>query len=308
MFSVIIPLYNKKNSIFRAIDSVLNQTFKDYELIVVDDGSTDGSAEMVVSYYGSRIKLIRQLNGGASAARNKGIKNAINEFVTFLDADDEWEPNFLEEVSKLISLYPSAIVYGTNYCLKDYKGNRFNTVIKGLTFENSQGIIRNYFEVASISSPPICSICVAMKRKNLLDWGGFPIGIKSGEDLLTWARLLVNGDLAYSTKPLAIYNLAEGYEYGAEPVRRQDSGDPVGKELERLYDKHKDTIGLRQYISHWHKMRASVAIRFGEKRETLYESFVSLKYNIFNYKVIPFIILALLPPTLRNKIIRMKNH
>ena len=119
------------------------------------------------------------------------------------------------------------------------------------------------------------------------------------EDLLTWARLAVSGTIAYSKTVQAIYNLGEGYVLTNLPPRRQDKGDPVGKELVTLLDRYPDKRVLKQYISHWHKMRASVAIRYGAKIETIKEVIISLKYNLFNLRVMPFFFLALLPQKIR---------
>lgn len=147
---------------------------------------------------------------------------------------------------------------------------------------------------------------VAMMRTDrdlLQEIGGFPLGIKSGEDLLVWARTAVRTQWAYSMKPLAQYNLGEGYDKKNLPPRRQDEGDPVGKALKEIYQSHPDLVGFRKYLSHWHKMRASTAIRYGERRETLKEVCLSLKYNPLNYKVAMFSVLALLPRRMRDYII-----
>lgn len=102
--SVIIPLYNKGKYIVRALDSVFAQTYQDFEVIVVDDGSTDNGLEIVQQYRDSRLRLIRQANAGPGAARNRGLKASKAPFVAFLDADDEWLPEFLEvSVSSLKS-------------------------------------------------------------------------------------------------------------------------------------------------------------------------------------------------------------
>lgn len=302
MISIIIPLYNKADSISQALDSVLAQTYQDFEVVVVDDGSTDGGAAVVETFTDPRIRLIRQENGGVSAARNRGIAEARGEHVAFLDADDEWMPEFLEEIAALQIEFPQCRAQATAYV--NHNGEEYNPIVLNrLPFKGEHGVLTNYFEVASCSHPPVCSICVCIERALLQEIGGFPVGIKSGEDLLTWARIAVRTQWAYSLKPYAIYNMGEGYDKKSLPPRRQDAGDPVGKALKELYQSHPNLVGFRKYISHWHKMRASVAIRYGERKETLYEMKQSLRYNPFNYKVVMFGVLAILPQSIREYLI-----
>jgi len=309
MISIIIPLYNKEKTIVRTLCSIIRQNVNDYEIIIVDDGSTDNSIIQAKTITDSRIRIISQNNSGVSVARNRGIQEAKGEYIGFIDADDEWDEDYLQSQLGLINKYRNCDVFGTNYRFEDWQGNCYNTILNKLPFANeTDGILTNYFDVASCSHVPIWTSAVIIKRDALLKIKGFPVGIKSGEDLLTWARLALNHKIAYTSIPHATYHLDEGYEYGAEPVRRQDVGDPVGKELRELYLKNKNIIGLKQYLSHWHKMRASVAIRFGEKGETLRECIKALKYRPLNFKVIPFVILALVPSKIRHKIILMKKH
>ena len=302
MITVIIPLYNKEASIATALRGVLAQTYQDFEVVVVDDGSTDGGAAVVETFTDPRIRLIRQANAGVSAARNRGIAEAKGEHVAFLDADDEWMPQFLEEIAALIAEYPECKARATNYIFNS-NGVKSPTILRKMPFAEGRGVMTNYFEVASCSHPPVCSICVCIDRDLLEEIGGFPLGIKSGEDLLTWARIAVRTQWAFSLKALAQYNLGEGYDKKNLPPRRQDAGDPVGKALKEIYQSHPHLVDFRKYLSHWHKMRASVAIRYGERKETLYEVRQSLKYNPLNYKVAMFAVLALLPHTLREFII-----
>lgn len=302
MITIIIPLYNKEASIATALRGVLAQSYQDFEIVVVDDGSTDGGAAVVEQFDDPRIRLIRQKNGGVSAARNRGIAEAKGAHVAFLDADDEWMPEFLEEIAALIAAYPECKARATNYIFNS-NGVKSPTILRKIPFAGERGVLTNYFEVASCSHPPVCSICVCIDRDLLQEIGGFPVGIKSGEDLLVWARTAVRTQWAYSMKPLAQYNLGEGYDKKNLPPRRQDEGDPVGKALKEIYQSHPNLVGFRKYLSHWHKMRASTAIRYGERRETLKEVCLSLKYNPLNYKVAMFGVLALLPRRMRDYII-----
>src|SRR5690554_2358538 len=110
MFSVVIPLYNKEKYISLTLKSVLNQSFKDFEILIVNDGSTDRSVEVVKKFDDSRIRLVDQPNAGVSAARNKGIKEAKFDWVAFLDADDRWDVEFLSEIANAIKKYPNNLI------------------------------------------------------------------------------------------------------------------------------------------------------------------------------------------------------
>lgn len=303
MISVVIPLYNKEKQIAHTLQSVLNQTFQDFEIVIVDDGSTDGSVAEVKKFTDLRIRLICQTNAGVAAARNRGIEEAKSDLIAFLDADDEWKPEYLATQHYLYQKYPECSVYACNYESRDINGTVSPTIIRKLPFIGDDGILSNYFEVASCSHPPLWTSAVMVKKQVIQAIGGFPIGIKSGEDLLTWARLAVYEKIAYSRSVQAIYNLGEGYILTNLPPRRQDIGDPVGKELVKLLVIYPNKVMLKRYISHWHKMRASVAIRYGERIETIKEVLYSLKYNILNYTGISFFFLALCPSKIRSYII-----
>ena len=126
-YSIIIPLYNKASYVRNALDSIVAQTYKDWELIIVDDGSTDNSATICEEFIKEKskicnlksqienIKIISQPNAGVAAARNNGVKSSHGEYLCFLDADDWWEPAFLAEMDKLFIEYPDAGIYATNY-------------------------------------------------------------------------------------------------------------------------------------------------------------------------------------------------
>ena len=299
MISVIIPLYNKEAGIDTALRSVLAQTYQDFEIVVVDDGSTDGSVAIVETFDDPRIRLIRQANAGVSAARNRGIEEAKGEYVAFLDADDEWMPGFLEEIVALQQEFPECKAQATNYTFCS-NGVKSSTILRKLPFDGERGVLSNYFEVASCSHPPVCSICVCIERKLLQEIGGFPIGIKAGEDLLTWARIAVRTQWAYSLKVLAQYNV-EQVSVKEPPTRVPEKKDIVGNELLKLRKSHPHIRGQKLYLSLWHKMRSSMYMRLGYKKECRKEAFMALHYNPLNYKIYAYLMLNLLGVFKRQK-------
>ena len=114
MFSVVIPLYNKANNIEITLTSLLNQDFTEFEIIIVNDGSTDDGVEVINRFTNDkRINIIHQENKGASAARNKGVSAAKYDYIAFIDGDDEWTPNYLSEIKKAIELFPDAAMFCT---------------------------------------------------------------------------------------------------------------------------------------------------------------------------------------------------
>ena len=205
--TVVIPLYNKAPYIRRTIDSVLSQSFTDFELVVVDDGSTDGSADIVRAYTDSRVRLLQQSNAGVAAARNRGSGVARNEYVAFLDADDEWETTFLETVAAMVHRYPDAGLYATAYDVISTRKRR-RVLVAGLPASHDwAGVIEDYFHVATLSKEPlVCSSSVCIRKTALTGIGGFPCGISFGEDVATWARLAMRGQVAYSAKSCALYH------------------------------------------------------------------------------------------------------
>ena len=302
MISVIIPLYNKEAGVATALRSVLAQTYQDFEIVVVDDGSTDGSVAVVDTFNDPRIRLIRQQNAGVSAARNRGIEEAKGEYVAFLDADDEWIPEFLEEISTLQKHYPECKAQATNYTFCS-NGVKSSTILRKLPFDGKRGVLSNYFEVASCSHPPVCSICVCIERKLLQEIGGFPVGIKSGEDLLTWARIAVRTQWAYSRNAYSIFNI-EGYAINERPKRIPAEIDIVGNELKNIYRNNTNIKGLKDYIAHWHKMRCSIYLRLGMSKKSIKEAIKGLRFQPLNYKLYAYIILNLIPEKIRKNIIR----
>lgn len=208
--SVVIPLFNKGPYVTRAIDSVLHQTVSDFEMVVVDDGSSDDGAEIVATYLDDRIRLIKQENQGVSAARNRGINEARSDFIAFLDADDEWEPDHLETLLRLNSNNPEAGAYATSYSIVESEGLVQKAQIKGLLPEPWEGIMPDYFRSASLGEPPICSSSVAIRREIFEKVGFFKVGESFGEDQDLWGRIALDYPIAFSWRGQAFYRRDAG--------------------------------------------------------------------------------------------------
>lgn len=204
-----MPLYNKAPYVRKAVESVVGQTCRDWELIVVDDGSTDGGGDIVTSIADPRIRLVRQENSGVSAARNRGVVLSSEAafrppYICFLDADDWWGPTFLEEMAALIERHPGAGIYGTSYWI--VKNGRKRLAPIGVEEGFAEGEI-NYCQVyARTLCMPLTSITVCIPRRVFNETGGFPLGITLGEDFLLWLRIALTHKTVLLNKPLANYN------------------------------------------------------------------------------------------------------
>ena len=300
--TVVIPLYNKAHFIKRSIDSVLQQSYQDFHIIVVNDGSTDEGPEIVSSINDSRIHLVSQTNQGVSAARNRGIAESTDEYVAFLDADDEWKSDMLSTMVNLHERYPDCGVFGTRFERIGSNGDILPAIVHKIYFGEEGGLLTNYFEVAAHSDPPFCSSSMMISKKAMNVVGGFPTNIKQGEDLLTWARLAIRFPIAYSMKSLAVF-YTQRNTYG-KPVRIPPKDDIVGNELEALYLSHPNIQGLKEYVGSWHKMRASMFMRLhhygSDARAEIHKS---LRWNPKVKQLYLYWLLLLLPYSLRMKLL-----
>ena len=202
-FSVIIPLYNKAPYVKKALETVCAQTYRDYEIIVINDGSTDNSAVVADEYLkatdGIDYQIISQQNAGVSAARNNGVAQASGEYLAFLDADDWWEPTYLEKMAQLIADYPEAGLYACNYVY--YKPGKTRVALNIPT-----GYINYPKAYYESNAMPIWTGAAMIQRKVFEEMGEFPVGIKLGEDFLLWAKTAMHYPVAFMNETLAWYN------------------------------------------------------------------------------------------------------
>ncbi len=199
--SVVIPLYNKESWVRRTIESVLAQTLPPEEIIIVDDGSKDGSAAAVAEIADDRIRLIRQPNAGVSAARNRGAELSTSPWIAFVDADDWWECDFLQTCAELYGRYPEAILFGTNQCFDN--GDKTVFPVNG----PNPWLINDFaLEAVNQFYPPITNASCVVKKGPFLAAGGFPVGIALGEDIDTWLRFSLVGQFVLDRRCMIHYS------------------------------------------------------------------------------------------------------
>ena len=286
--SVVMPLYNKEQELPATLVSVLNQTFSDFELLVINDGSTDRSVQIVQGFDDNRIIIFYQENAGVSAARNKGISKARSDLIVFIDADDLWHPDFLRTITTLRADYPQAKWFATGYEIVHPETGRTFSKLRGPAEAFQRGILPDYFGVAVCSDPPVWSSATAVMRDAIDAIGGFPVGIKSGEDLLTWARLAVRFPLAYEARSLATFRVSGIH-------RRPDPGNKVGDALERLTEGLPQIKGLRAYLGLWYRMQAVMAMRFGESALARQQAWLAVRYGPGQFRNFYVLFLSLMP-------------
>lgn len=241
-----MPLYNKAPYVRKAVESVVGQTFGDWELIVVDDGSTDGGGETVEVFADSRIRLVRQENAGVSVARNKGVSLSTAPYITFLDADDWWEPTFLEEMAGLVERHPDAGIYGTGYWIVKNGKRRLAPI--GVEEGFAEGEI-NYCRVyAQTLCMPLTSISVCMPRTVFDEEGGFPVGIKLGEDFLLWLRIALKHKVVLLNKPLSNYNQDVDVAYRGTHNKRYDPDTFCTFHFDRFAEEEKENRDLKTLL------------------------------------------------------------
>ncbi|MBW8015234.1 MAG: glycosyltransferase family 2 protein [Planctomycetes bacterium] len=206
--SVVIPAYNAEKYVARAIDSVLSQTRRADEIIIVDDGSTDGTAE-VVKGYGDKVRYIYQENSGASVARNTGINAATGEWIAFLDCDDEWLGEYLERQVGLIERNSDLVWTGANYykcCCEDDHNRQLHDKGAGSELLGGKEIYNDYFQ-AYIKGASGWTGSLMIKRAALIEAGLFTASLPMANDIDMWWRIAYRWPrMGYNAEPLVVYH------------------------------------------------------------------------------------------------------
>ncbi|MFB9054886.1 glycosyltransferase family 2 protein [Formosa undariae] len=252
-FSVVIPLYNKQNHIKNTIDSVINQNFKDFEIIIVNDGSTDHSLDVINTISDTRLNIYTIENQGVSFARNFGVRKTSTEHIVFLDADDYWEENHLETLFQLSEAYPNTGLFATGYYKQYFNKPRFKATYNTIPEEYS-GVISNFFEASMIDNIAWTS-AVMIPKSTLEAIGPFNENMRSGQDTELWIRIALQKQVVFSKKPTAtkvITDVENHLSYSESRIDRLQifetfkSYETDNKSLKRYLDSNRFSTAIQR--------------------------------------------------------------
>ncbi|GHU66222.1 glycosyl transferase [Clostridia bacterium] len=202
-FSVVVPLFNKEKYIEKTINSILIQTFTNYELIIIDDGSTDNSLAIAKQFHDDRIVIYEQSNVGTTSTRNNGVKYSNSDFVVFLDADDEWTTEYLETIDSLVSKFPEANMFSTAYWIK-YGNDRIKYSNRAPSEEPE---LLNFWSSLLNAYDVVLPTITTIRKQAIISAGYFAPGEKTGGDLDLFSRIASsNTYIAYSHKRCGYWN------------------------------------------------------------------------------------------------------
>lgn len=292
-FSVIIPLYNKEKYIDNTLRSVLSQTFSDFEVIIVNDGSTDDSEKNVLAVKDSRIRYFVKENGGVSSARNFGIDKASADYIAFLDADDYWYPNFLKTIHNDILHFPGQSVFGSALEIETAK----KTFPAQYSIEKAaQSQIVNYFD-ASLRETAICPSCAVFHKRVFQNAGVFDDNMKIGEDTDLWIRIGLIYPIVFN------WNVMARYVFVTDSLSKDFAYRNVRMDFGKYTDYEKSNPGLKKFLD---VNRFSLAIKSKINRDPEHFNKLYRQITVSNLSARKRILL-LLPGFALKKLIRLQH-
>ena len=206
-FSVIIPLYNKGPYIARAIESIIKQTNQNFEIIVIDGSSEDNGSQIVKEFHDPRIHFLQQSGKGVSNARNEGVQFSKNEYIAFLDADDEWMPHHLETIHRLIEKFPEAGMFTSAWKIYSDEGTPRWANFQYIPAPPWEGLLPDYFRSGALGDSPVWTSVVVIPRRIFHEMGGFPEGHWRGEDTDLFGKIALKYPVAFSWEFGALYHV-----------------------------------------------------------------------------------------------------
>ncbi len=239
LISVIIPTYNRANYICEAIDSVLAQTYKNVEIIVVDDGSTDNTRDIISQRYNSKVTYILQNNAGPSSARNNGIKHSRGDLIAFLDSDDIWLPEKLEKQVELINQSQDIGLVSCGLYQIDPNGNIIGNPLIRRNYKNKSSFLKELM-IHNIIGGGSSSL---IRRECFERVGFFDEEIWIGEDWNLWLRIAKNYEVKFVEEPLIKYRV-HGNNLHRDMTKIEDS---MRKNVEKNIEKHRLILRRKAY-------------------------------------------------------------
>lgn len=297
-FSVVIPLYNKEHYIEKTIKSVLNQTFQDFEIIVVNDGSTDHSLNVAQSVRSDKVHIVSKENAGVAVARNTGIEHARAEYIAFLDADDEWCPEYLKTINTLIEKFPASDMFVTSYRI--VMGNEKYHYSAHLSDEPI--CLESYWNTFQNAYDIVWTSATVIKRQAIVKAGMFTPGEKIGQDLDLWARVARNNPkVAYSPDVCVDYN--RGAEQNARTRVKIAYPKAFMKTLEQEMNSTQWSQEEKRWMENKYNKKMTVyvftSIIAGKRKQARK---ILRKWNKeHSYKLIPFLYVSSFCPNCLNR-------
>lgn len=308
-FSVVVPVYNNASLISRCISSVLTQSFEDFELIIVDDGSTDDLNSEVMKYMDKRIIYVKKDNGGVSSARNTGILSSNGDYVCFLDSDDEYCENHLLVLNDLINKYPEAGIYATSHITllmdgsKKYSSEYLSPILNNRedaeTDDGFQYILRAKSDIIHTNS-----MCI--KRSCFDSMGMFTLGESNGEDLDVWYRMIGNYKFVITVIPTTIRHREDS---GLSRTIRFVKNPAYLNALKSIINDNKANENIRRHakfmLYRYKISEANNEILCGNRYRALC-ILISIRPNVYNYKKLVRAYICL--PIPRNILLRVYGN
>jgi glycosyltransferase involved in cell wall biosynthesis len=294
LISVIIPLFNKEKFIEATLRSALVQTFADFEILIINDGSTDKSEEKAEQFDDSRIRFFSKENEGVAATRNFGIEKATGKYIAFLDADDFWYPGFLENIVSLIGKFPDEKVFAA----------AIQVQIKEKTFDATYTVAKkpevqllNFFE-ASQDQCAIFTSSAVFEKSVFETAGNFDITLKTDEDTDLWIRIGLLFPVVFSWKIGAKYNYDDtGLSKGTTNLHEKT-------DFKKYSEFEKTNLQLRKFLS-IHRFSMALKSKIRNQKENFERFYRMINLDDLSAKQR---FLVKLPTVILRLIFRIKQH
>jgi len=286
----------------------MNQTIQDFEIIVVDGGSTDNGPSMVQKFEDPRIQFVQQKGTGVSSARNQGVSISRSNFIAFLDADDEWMPHHLETIKRLRNKFPQAGAYTTAYKIQEVGGKLRWAKYEAIPPAPWEGLIPNYFKSGALGEYPVWTSVVGIPKKIFVEMGGFPEDSWFGEDADLFGKIALKYPIAFSWDMGAIYH----WETVNRACVRQLPLDPEPFVKTALQSIKKGEVpadlldDVKEYVAKKEIGRATRNLVAGRQEEAIQILRTNKTHYFWRTRLI-LLVMATMPYPLFKKILKLKR-